>query len=239
MVPGPTWQGLTAFRALTRGRGGLRESEPVEAVPRAVVDAVLPHLPPILRTAVELLWWSGMRASELCNLRMRDVERGDGVWLYRPAKHKGTWKGRERVVRFGPRCIELLRPMLSADPGAHFFTAAEVMRQRKAAWRAARKTKVQPSQQARDSSNARKAVAYAPTLDVATLRRAVHRACDDAGVERWGLHRLRHAAGTRLVLEAGDDAARVQLGHADGRMVRRYSVAADAVLGQAVAAKHA
>ena len=36
------------------------------------------------------------------------------------------------------------------------------------------------------------------------------------------------------MLEAGEDAARVQLGHADGRMVRRYSVAADALLGQAV-----
>lgn len=239
MVPGDVWHALTAFRGLGRGRGGLRETEPVEAVSRALVDAVLPHLPPILATAVELLWWSGMRAGELCNLRMRDVERGTSVWLFRPATHKGTWKGRERIVRFGPRCQELLRPLLTADPDAYLFTPTKAMSERKAAWRAARKTKVQPSQKERDEKNARKANGYAQQFDVATLRRALHRACDDAGVPHWGLHRLRHAAGTRLVLAAGDDAARVQLGHADDRMVRRYSRAADSVLGANVAARHA
>jgi len=239
MVPGSVWHALTAFRGLTGGRGGLREAEQVEAVPRAMVDAVLPHLPPIIAAAVELLWWSGMRAGELCKLRMRDVDRTGDVWLYRPSTHKGTWKGRDRVVRFGPKCQELLRPLLTADAGAFLFTPSAAMIERKAAWRAARKTKVTPSQQKRDAKNARKATSYGDQFDVATLRRAVHRACDEAKVPRWGLHRLRHAAGTRLVLAAGDEAARVQLGHADERMVRRYSKAADAVLGQEVAVRHA
>lgn len=43
----------------------------------------------------------------------------------------------------------------------------------------------------------------------------------------------------KLALEASDDAARVQSWPADGRMVRRCSVAADAVHGPAVAAKDA
>lgn len=239
LVPGDVYHALTAFRALGIGRGGVRETEPVEAVTRAQVDAVLPHLPPILATAIELLWWSGMRAGELCDLRMRDVERGPDVWVFRPAKHKGTWKGRERLVRFGPRCIELLRPLLTANPDAYLFTPTKAMRERKAIWRAERKTKVPPSQAKRDTKNARKPRTYGDQFDVATLRRAVHRACDEAKVPRWGLHRLRHAAGTRLVLAAGDEAARVQLGHADERMTRRYSKAADNELGRGVAAKHA
>ncbi|MCA3010556.1 MAG: site-specific integrase [Phycisphaerales bacterium] len=239
LVPGPVWHALSAFRHVRLGRGGLRETDPVEAVPRGVVDAILPHLPPLLVSAIELLWWSGMRAGELVTMTTRDVERTGEQWLYRPTQHKGTWRGKDRVVYLGPRCIERLRPLLKADPGALLFTAADVMHERKAAWRAARRTPVQPSQQARDERNAAKAPQYADSLDVATLRRAVHRACDAAGVERFGLHRLRHAAGTRLVLEAGDGAARVQLGHSDGRMVRRYSVAADAELGRKVAARHA
>ena len=239
LVPGNVWGSLSAFEHVRPGRGGLRETEPVEAVPRAVVDAILPHLPPLLVSAVELLWWSGMRAGELVTMTTRDVERTGDVWLYRPTTHKGTWRGKDRVVYLGARCIELLKPLLRADPHAHLFSAADVMHERKAAWRAARRTPVQPSQQARDERNAAKAPQYADSLDVATLRRAVHRACDAAGVERFGLHRLRHAAGTRLVLEAGDEAARVQLGHSDGRMVRRYSVAADAELGRKVAARHA
>ena len=47
------------------------------------------------------------------------------------------------------------------------------------------------------------------------------------------------ACGTRLVLEADDEAARVQLGHADERMVRRYSRAAGTHLGAEVAVRHA
>lgn len=239
LVPGPVWASLTAFRGLRIGRGGARETPPVEAVPRGYVDAVLPHLPPMLRTAVELLWHSGMRAGELCALRTRDIERGADVWLYRPQQHKGTWRGRDRVVPFGPRCQELLRPLLSADPAAHLFRADVVMQQRKATWRQQRTSKVPPSQQKRDAKNAAKLGAYADCLDVATLRRAVHRACDAAGVPRFGIHRLRHACGTRLVVEAGDDAARVQLGHADERMVRRYSKAADDELRRKVAMQHA
>lgn len=239
LVPGPTWATLSAFRNLTHGRGGLRESEPVEAVPRSVVDDTLPHLPPVLQVAVELLWWSGMRAGELCQLRTRDIDRTGKVWIYRPAQHKGTWRGRERVVRFGPKCQELLRPLLSLDQDAFLFRAADVVRERRAARRARRKTKVQPSQVARAARAAGKGSPFHDHLDVATLRRAVHRACDKAGVARWGLHRLRHAAGTRLVKEEGDQAARLLLGHADERMVRRYSKAADDVLGAEVAARHA
>jgi integrase len=239
LVPGSVWGALSAFEHVRPGRGGLRDTKPVEAIPRPVVDAILPHLPPLLATAVELLWWSGMRAGELVGLRTRDVERAGEVWLYRPSQHKGAWRGRERIIYFGARCIELLRPLLKADPAAFLFSAADIMRERKAAWRAARQTPLTPSQRARDARNAQKATTYADCLDVATLRRAVHRACDEANVERFGLHRLRHAAGTRLVLEAGDEAARVQLGHADGRMVRRYSRAADLELGRKVAARHA
>lgn len=239
MVPGPVWASLSAFRSLTIGRGGLRETAPIEAVSRPVVDAILPHLPPTLQAAVELLWWSGMRAGELCNLRMRDVDRTNQVWLFRPATHKGTWKGRERVVRFGPRCREVIAPLLTADPDAYLFRPIDVVAERRTAMRAARKTKVQPSQVLRAKKAAARRSKIRDKYDVTCLRRAIYRACDQAGVERFGLHRLRHAAGTRLVLEVGDDAARLQLGHADGRMVRRYSRAAESVAGDQVAAQHA
>ena len=239
IVPGQVWVSLSAFRGLRPGRGGARETPSVEAVPRGYVDAVAKHLPPLLVTALELLWHSGMRAGELCALTTRDIERTDDVWLYRPTRHKGTWRGRDRVVPFGPKCQELLRPLLSADPAAHLFRAEVVMRQRKAGWRRKRKTPVQPSQQKRDARNARRATPYVDCIDVATLRRAVDAACDKAGIPRFGLHRLRHACGTRLVVEAGDDAARVQLGHADERMVRRYSKAADGERRRRVAMRHA
>ena len=236
LVPGNVWHSLSALRPLTYGRGGLPETTAKEAVPRELVDAALPHLPPTLQAAVELMWWSGLRVGELCNLRMCDLDRSAPVWIYKPASHKGTWKGRDRVIRFGPRCIELLRPLLCADANAHLFQAVQVVKERKEAKRASRKTKVQPSQLARDGRPKQR---HADRLTASVVRIAIYRACDAANVQRWSPHLLRHAAGTRLVREVGDEAARVQLGHADERMVRRYSLGADDALGREVAARHA
>lgn len=239
LVPGGTWHALSAFRGLGIGRGGARETPPVEAIPRAVVDAILPHLPEHLRTAIEVLWWSGARAGELCDMTTGSIDRSGPVWLYRPARHKGAWRGRDRVVRLGPKCQELLRPLLKVDPNACLFSPRQTMAERFAERRAERQTRVQPSQVERAEQRAAAGSPFGDRYEVSAIRRAVHRACDAAQVERFGLHRLRHSAGTRLVLACGDDAARVQLGHSDARMVRRYSRAADAELGAAVAAKHA
>jgi integrase len=73
---------------------------------------------------------------------------------------------------------------------------------------------------------------------VDAYRKAIHRACDAAGVPRWSPHRLRHAAATRIVLAEGIEACKAMLGHADIRMATRYAVAADAKLAEQIAARH-
>ncbi len=238
LVPGSTWHELAALRGLPIGRGGLRESAPVEAVTRAQVDAVLQHLPPILQAAVELQWWSGMRPDEVLQLRMQDVDRSQERWTYRPQQHKGRWRGHERSVVFGPQARRVLEGLVKADPRAYLIAPADVMRQRRERWRSERVSKVTPSQQQRDAENAAKPQQLAERFDVATYRRAIHRACDAAGVARWSPHRLRHAAGTRLALDVDLEAAAAVLGHTDVRVTRRYAVGARAKIAAAVMAEH-
>ena len=57
---------------------------------------------------------------------------------------------------------------------------------------------------------------------VASYRRAVHRACDRAGVDRWSPHRLRHNAATNIASKYGWEAARVVLGHSSVRTTAIY-----------------
>jgi hypothetical protein len=57
----------------------------------------------------------------------------------------------------------------------------------------------------------------------ASLRRAISRACDAAGVPRWTRYRLRHSAATRVRKEYGIEAAQVVLGHATANITQAYA----------------
>ena len=54
MVPASVYHGLLAVAGIRRGKGGVRESEPVKPVPQAHVDAVLSFLSPQVKAMVEL-----------------------------------------------------------------------------------------------------------------------------------------------------------------------------------------
>ena len=58
---------------------------------------------------------------------------------------------------------------------------------------------------------------------VVAYRRAVHRACDKAGVPRLSPSRLRHNAAKRIRGAFGVEVARCVLGHADIRTTELYS----------------
>jgi integrase len=57
----------------------------------------------------------------------------------------------------------------------------------------------------------------------ASLRQAIHRAADKAGVPRWNPNQLRHARATLLRKLKGIEAARVQLGHAAVKTTEIYA----------------
>ncbi|MCR9248679.1 MAG: site-specific integrase [bacterium] len=209
------------------GRTPAKETKIVDPVPWAWVKAVLPHLTGPIRASVLLQWWSGMRPSEALTMTGRQLQRTDTIWIYRPVQHKGVWRGRDRIVQLGPNAQEVLRPRLKLDPDAAIITPLDAFLEVKAKKRADRKTKVQPSQQARDERNAKKAPPVGAFYDVNSYRTAIHRACDKAGVPRWSPHRLRHAAAARLFGAGEFEAARAVLGHSRLDMTRHYAASAD------------
>jgi integrase len=235
-VPGAVWHELSAMRSLPKGRCGVHDNPPVAAVPWPQVERTLPFLTPTVRAAVELQWWCGARPAEVLNLTRRQLDMAGPTWLYKLAKHKGSWRGKERIVALGPKAQAILRPLLSLAPDAPVFNARTAYEEFAAAKREQRRTPPTKQMRMRDARRA-KAEPVAEFFTVDEYRRAIERACDKAGVERWSPHRLRHAAGTRVAISDGVEAARALLGHSDVATTRRYAAGADAVIAAGVAAR--
>ncbi len=178
VVPETTYRALTAVAGLQRGRCDAEEPDPVLPVPDAFVDAVLPFLLPPVRAMIELQRVTGMRPGEVCAMRACDMDTTGAVWLYRPSQHKTAWRGKLRVIALGPRAQAVVKPLLTLNTRAYLFSPARGLAERAVALRAARKTKVQPSQQNRRKRNPKRPPRTLYT--VTAYERAINRACDQA-----------------------------------------------------------
>ena len=215
LVPGPVLQGLQAVSGLKRGRSRAKECEPVRPVDRGAVEAMLPHVARQVAAMVELQWLTGMSPQEVVQMRMAEIDRGGRVWIYRPRDHKVEHHGVDRVIPLGPKAQEVLASFLSLDPVAALFSPKDAEKERRAAMRAVRKTKVWPSHssRARKARSGSKDQGLRECYDSNSYRRAIARGCESAGIPSWSPNQLRHSAATRIRKEMGIEVAQAVLGH--------------------------
>lgn len=224
LVPAEIVTALEAVAPLQAGRTDLREPEPVTPVSDSDVAAVLPYLTPTVRAMVEVQLYTGMRPNEVIQLRPCDIDTTGTVWQYRPQRHKTQHRGRLRIVAIGPKAQAVLQPFMARDPEQRCFLPAESVAQYRARRSANRVTPLSCGN--RPGSVRLKKHPGRPAGEVFTsdsYRRAIHRACDRAGIERWSPNRLRHAAATKIRSEFGLEAARVILGHSSAVTTEIYA----------------
>lgn len=143
MVPAGVYQALCTVEPLKRGRCEARETPKVGPASDHLIEKVLPHLSRQARALVELQLLTGARAGELVELRVCDLEMDEktGIWTYRPARHKNASRERERVIYFGPRAQEVLRPFVTGRATTDYlFSPAEAEADRRAIVHDERKT---------------------------------------------------------------------------------------------------
>ncbi len=210
---------------------GVRITEGREPVDDALVSATLPHLSPVLADMVVLQRLTGMRPGEVCAMTWAQIDKSsaakDGMWHYRPVRHKTKRMGKPRVVGLGPESQAVLLKYAHRDPALPIFSPRESERQRLAEVHEKRQTPMTPSQAKRAERAARRAdtrrrrpgEGYTPC----SYRRAITRALEQAGLEHWHPHLLRHARGTELAGNGGLHLAQAALGHADQRMAQHYA----------------
>lgn len=229
-IPGGVGHALRALKGLRRGRsagGGPgeilvpKERPRVLPVSEADVTKTVAHLSRTVAGMVQVQALLGCRPEEVCAMRMMDLDRSETPWLYRPEFHKNSHHDQDLAYPIGPRCQEILRGFFKADPKAHLFSPIEAERERLEELRRKRKTKVQPSQRSRKKASPKRQPKEHYTTD--SYRRAIHRACDLAGIERWSPNRLRHSRGTQIRQHFGLEAAQVALGHSKADVTQVYA----------------
>lgn len=227
---------LAALKAVPPPRvGEAREPKVVTPADPATVDKVVPKLPPAFRAVVTLLRLSAARPTEILTLRPSDVERSGDVWVYRPRKHKGTWRRKPRVIRFGPRAREVLAPWLDGcDPEGFVFTADRSEAVRSAERLAARKTPKYPSHMTRNEAR-RTGQRRTERYTYKALLQGIGRACRKAGVAPFTSYQLRHLRAAEISTTYDLDHAKAVLGHSARAMTDHYASGADDALARRVA----
>lgn len=195
------------------------------------IEAVKPHVSAQVWAMIELQRLTGMRPSEVCTLRPCDIDRAADVWEYRPQRHKSQWRGKPRVVMFGPQAQAVLAPFLLRPAEAYCFSPAEAVDEMHQQRAERRETPAGLGNE--PGTNRRRRPKRKPHdhYVAGSYGRAVARACAAAQIEHWTPYQLRHTAATQITRAVGLEAASVILGHCSALMTD--AVYADRDLGRA------
>ena len=223
LVPPELHHGLSAVAGLQMGRTDAPESDAVEPISEADVQATLPHLPGIVVDMVRFQRLTGCRPGDVCIIRPCDVDRSNDVWEYRPKSHKTAYRGKERIIYVGLKAQDVLRPYLLREAEAYCFSPAESVKELRERKHARRRTPLSCGN--RPGTNRTRNPKRAPgnRYDTDSYRRAIHRACKRAEVEKWSPNRLRHSAATEIRKKFGLEATQTVLGHAQADVTQIYA----------------
>lgn len=220
-IPASSWDALRALEKLKKRRSAAREPEKVKPVCWEHVVAIKPHVARQVWSMVLLMWHTGMRPGEVCQIAWQDIDRSKKIWIYSPNKHKTEYRDIERHIGIGKQAQEVLIEWIHKPPDKPIFSPADAEAERRAILRANRKTKVQPSQA--DRTVAKPAKAAGDAYTASSFGKRVGDAAELAGLPRWSPNRIRHSFATRVRSEIGLHAAQVALGHQHADVTQVYA----------------
>lgn len=142
LMPATVYQQLRTIEPLRKGKSAAYETDPVKPVPEHLVAAIKEFVSRQVWALIELQQLTGARPCELTRLRPMDIHKDDpAVWTYSPDEHKTSYRGKKRMIYFGPRAQAVLNRFLPGrDPQMHLFRACEADAERRAKRHAERTT---------------------------------------------------------------------------------------------------
>lgn len=223
IVDPSVYHALKTVEGLQAGRSEAKDRPDVGPVADEHVDKVLGHLTRPVAAMVQVQRLTGMRPGEVLAMKRSEIDMSGAVWTYRPARHKNSWRGKDRLITIGPKAQAILREFFttSTDFNYFLFSPIRAREERFATMRDRRKTRVQPSQVSRRKDDPERMPG--DRFTGAAYTRAVRRACKKAGVPIWKPNQLRHAFATEIRKRFGLEAAQVGLGHAKADVTEIYA----------------
>ncbi|MDR2438637.1 MAG: site-specific integrase [Planctomycetaceae bacterium] len=99
---------------------GNRETEPRQEVADEIIKMTLPLLLPTLRTMIQILRLCGTRPSEICRIKIGDIDtesrKTDNVWIVWLKKHKTARYGKIKTIVLNKAAQELIK-LLAINSG--------------------------------------------------------------------------------------------------------------------------
>ncbi|MDG2385055.1 MAG: site-specific integrase [Pirellulaceae bacterium] len=222
LIPADAPHALAMVAGLKKGRTRAFDRPPVQIVDDETINQTLPHLPRVVADRVRFQRLTGSRPGEICSLKPCHIHSKGEVWSYHVADHKNQHHNQSRIIPIGPRAQDILRPYLS-DPQRFCFSPAKSEADRRAKANSQRKTPAscgnRPGSNRKPSPKRKAGESYTTN----SYRRAIHHACQQAGVDKWSPNRLRHTAATEIREQYGIEAAQVVLGHKTANITEVYA----------------
>ena len=215
---------LKTLPGLKKGRTRAREIARVQPVPDKVIEATLAHLPEAIVAMVRFQRLTSARPGEVCSLSPAEIDRSKDVWIYQPVSHKTENFDKDRIIAIGPRGQRVLASYLEErQPDAFCFSPIESERRRREQAAKSRKTPLSCGNRSGTNRKLLPKRAAGDRYTTDSYRRAIHRACDKAGVEKWSPNQIRHTASTEIRKRFGIDAARAVDGHGSASTTEIYA----------------
>jgi integrase len=180
LIPAAICDALLKVEGLRRGDA--REGKKVKPVPEEWVDAIRPYVSEQVEALIDLQYLSGARPGELVKLRPVDIDRSGEIWLYKPEEHKTAHHGEERIIAFVPQAQKILQKFMTVDRpmNAPLFSPKDAEAERNAERRKGRQSPMTPSHRKRRQVRKHRPRPLGDQYTVASYRRAIQRACDEA-----------------------------------------------------------
>ena len=223
LIPAETAQRLNYLVPLRQGHTDAPETRQRHFIENKDFRSVHAVLASYYADIVDLLRLTAMRPSELCNMRVGDIDCSGSVWEYQPEHHKTEHHGNRRLIPLGKRAQKILKKHLKArEPGEYVFTPKRAMESKWKERRRNRKSKLTPSQAKRDKTRTatEKTKRFNDKITPYSISKIVKAACQraiEAGTlsQPWTPYELRHTAITEVREKFGAEAAQHFAGHSN------------------------
>jgi integrase len=185
LVSSSVYESLRALEGLRLGRTEAPEGPGRRPVPWEHVEPVLAHVSREIAAMLVVQADSGARPGEVVQMRPMDIDREGRVWTFKPERHKTQHLGKTRLIPLFAEAQRAIEPFLCRVPpppvDQPLFSPQRAEGARSVVRRRVRRTRVQPSQAARQAV-ALETRGRPPRegYDVNTYARAVRRGIDAA-----------------------------------------------------------
>ena len=225
---------LRKVKRLRKEEQGTFDNPPREDVPDEVVERTLFFMRPMLQVMVIIQRQTGCRPSEVCGMTVGDIikDAAPDLWYFVPASHKTERFIGKKALPINVEEQALIAPYLEGKkPTDAVFSPRIAQEERHDEQRANRKTKITPSQEARNRERAENpANRIGEFYDSGAYRKAIEYAIrkgnkvlpDGEKIPHWTPYQLRHTNATEISRTVGKDEARAQLAHTSVRTTEIY-----------------